>query len=115
MDRNSPSFYIEETGQGIADVESLIDYVKQTGPETWATSTSCLPCAPDVSDTSPLPPVVNSNSGVAVVDDLVTATIIPRFVPSTTSAMMHALGRLSSQHNLPVHSHLSESPGEIEW
>jgi len=107
--------------QGIADVESLIDYVKETGPDM--NSNTCIPCSTKgaVALSPPPPPTASSNVPASTaaatidVDDLVTATIIPRFVPSCTSAMMHALGRLSSLHNLPVHSHLSESPGEIEW
>ena len=40
--------------------------------------------------------------------------ITPRFVPSCTKELMKELGRLRKAYGLPVQSHLSESPGEIE-
>lgn len=41
--------------------------------------------------------------------------ITPRFVPTCTDDMLDALGELAAKHNLPVQSHLSENPSEIEW
>jgi guanine deaminase len=41
--------------------------------------------------------------------------LTPRFVPSTTEALMEGLGRLGETYNLPVQSHLSENRGEIAW
>ena len=40
--------------------------------------------------------------------------ITPRFVPCCTDALMEELGRIRKAYNLPVQSHLSENPGEIE-
>ena len=40
--------------------------------------------------------------------------ITPRFVPSCTDALMEELGRIRKAYDLPVQSHLSENPGEIE-
>ena len=40
--------------------------------------------------------------------------ITPRFVPSCTDELMEALGRIRKEYDLPVQSHLSENPGEIE-
>ena len=40
--------------------------------------------------------------------------ITPRFVPSCTDELMEALGRIREEYELPVQSHLSENPGEIE-
>ncbi|KDO21757.1 guanine deaminase [Saprolegnia parasitica CBS 223.65] len=50
-------------------------------------------------------------------DDLVTPVITPRFVPSTTSDLMHGLAALSKEQTppLPVQSHLSENGNEIAW
>ncbi|OQR82940.1 guanine deaminase [Achlya hypogyna] len=50
-------------------------------------------------------------------DDLVTPVITPRFVPSTTSTLMHGLAKISRKHSppLPVQSHLSENKNEIAW
>ena len=40
--------------------------------------------------------------------------ITPRFVPCCTDALLAALGRLRAEYGLPVQSHLSENPGEVE-
>ena len=40
--------------------------------------------------------------------------VTPRFVPSCTDALMEALGRIRAEYDLPVQSHLSENPTEIE-
>ena len=40
--------------------------------------------------------------------------ITPRFVPSCTDALMEELGRIRKVYDLPVQSHLSENPDEIE-
>lgn len=41
--------------------------------------------------------------------------ITPRFVPTCTDELLEKLGWLSEQYDVPVQSHLSENPGEIEW
>ncbi|TYZ60604.1 hypothetical protein PybrP1_004272 [[Pythium] brassicae (nom. inval.)] len=48
---------------------------------------------------------------------LVTPVVTPRFVPSTSSELMAALGAISREHEpkLPVQSHLSENRAEISW
>ena len=40
--------------------------------------------------------------------------ITPRFVPSCTDELMAALGKIRKEYDLPVQSHLSENPGEVE-
>lgn len=40
--------------------------------------------------------------------------ITPRFVPCCTDELMEALGRIRKEYDLPVQSHLSENPEEIE-
>ncbi len=40
--------------------------------------------------------------------------ITPRFVPTCTGELMEALGRIRKEYDLPVQSHLSENPGEVE-
>lgn len=40
--------------------------------------------------------------------------ITPRFVPTCTKELMEALGKLRREYDLPVQSHLSENPGEVE-
>jgi len=46
--------------------------------------------------------------------DLVKPIVTPRFVPSTTAKMMTGLGKLAQEYQIPVQSHLSENPGEIQ-
>lgn len=41
--------------------------------------------------------------------------ITPRFTPSCSDELMHGLGEIASQYNLPVQSHLSENLSEIQW
>lgn len=44
---------------------------------------------------------------------LITPIITPRFAPSCTSEMMHALGGLQKETGLPVQTHISENKNEI--
>ena len=46
---------------------------------------------------------------------LVHPIITPRFVPSCSDTMLHRLGQLAEELQLPVQSHLSENMSEIEW
>lgn len=48
-------------------------------------------------------------------DPLVHPIVTPRFVPSCSSEMMDALGKLAIRKNIPVQSHLSENVNEIAW
>lgn len=48
-------------------------------------------------------------------DSLITPVVTPRFVPSCTAELLQYLGDVSRKYDVPVQSHLSESPGEIEW
>ncbi|GMF23549.1 unnamed protein product [Phytophthora fragariaefolia] len=50
-------------------------------------------------------------------NNLLTPVITPRFVPSCTSKLMHALAEISREHTpkLPVQSHLGENRDEISW
>ena len=41
--------------------------------------------------------------------------LTPRFIPSCTDALMEKLREIRNTYDLPVQSHLSENPGEIEW
>ncbi len=46
---------------------------------------------------------------------LVRPILTPRFTPACTDDLMAALGKLASDRDLPVQSHLSENTGEIAW
>lgn len=41
--------------------------------------------------------------------------ITPRFLPSCTDGCLEKIGRLAAKYNVPVQSHLSENPSEIEY
>ena len=42
------------------------------------------------------------------------AIITPRFIPSCSNKLLKELGDLASKYEVPIQSHLSENPGEIE-
>ncbi len=46
---------------------------------------------------------------------IVLPCITPRFVPTCTGHIMHALGKIAAKYGLPIQSHMSESVNEIEW
>lgn len=46
---------------------------------------------------------------------LVKPIITPRFAPTSTRDLLKGLGELARTYQLPVQSHLSENPSEIEW
>ena len=41
--------------------------------------------------------------------------LTPRFVPACTDELMELLGEIRDRYDLPVQSHLSENPGEVEF
>lgn len=41
--------------------------------------------------------------------------LTPRFIPSCSDELMERLGQIQKQYGLPVQSHLSENPSEIQW
>lgn len=41
--------------------------------------------------------------------------ITPRFIPSCTPELLQALGELVRERQLPVQSHLNETPEEVDW
>lgn len=41
--------------------------------------------------------------------------LTPRFIPSCTDELMNELHEIQRAYNIPVQSHLSENPSEIEW
>lgn len=41
--------------------------------------------------------------------------LTPRFTPSCTDELMKKLKKIQKMYNLPLQSHLSENPNEIEW
>ena len=41
--------------------------------------------------------------------------LTPRFIPSCTNNLMAEINKINDKYNIPVQSHLSENPSEIEW
>lgn len=46
---------------------------------------------------------------------LVKPILTPRFAPTSSVKLLEEIGRLASQYNLPVQSHLSENRSEVKW
>lgn len=44
-----------------------------------------------------------------------TPILTPRFIPSVSDELMERLKKIQRRYGLPVQSHLSENPGEIDW
>lgn len=45
---------------------------------------------------------------------LVEPIITPRFAPSCTSALLHQLGALAKEYDLPIQTHIAENPDEVK-
>ena len=41
--------------------------------------------------------------------------LTPRFIPACSDKLMRAISKIREERNLPLQSHLSENPGEVEW
>lgn len=88
MDRNSTPKLQENTEQSINETIELLE------------------------EDSSLYALANSNSAEA---PLVQYILTPRFVPSTTSTLMKALGEIAEKYDLPIQSHLCENRSEVAW
>lgn len=71
----------------------------------------------DASAAQSLADTKSTISHIAQIDpnhDLVCPIITPRFAPSCSSELMHSLGALQKETNLPVQTHISENKNEIK-
>lgn len=41
--------------------------------------------------------------------------LTPRFIPSCSNELLNELKEIQMTYNIPIQSHLSENPGEVEW
>lgn len=89
MDRNSSPKLQENTEQSIRETIELLE----EDPSLYET-------------------YANGNSTEA---PLVQYILTPRFVPSTTSTLMKALGEIAEKYHLPIQSHLCENRSEVAW
>ena len=70
----------------------------------------------DASAASALEDTKATISHIASIDphySLITPIITPRFAPSCSSELMHSLGALQKETNLPVQTHISENVNEV--
>jgi guanine deaminase len=70
----------------------------------------------DVSPASALADTRATISHISSIDpnhSLITPIITPRFAPSCSSELMHGLGALRKETNLPVQTHIAENPKEV--
>ncbi|KAG0233095.1 guanine deaminase [Mortierella sp. GBAus27b] len=85
MNRASFEPLVETTESSIADTRAFIEYVHATNGSVSSTGTK----------------------------PLVTPIITPRFAISCTSDLLTELGKLAEEYNLPIQTHLCETPVEI--
>ena len=87
MDRNSPDNYVQSMKQNIDETIQLIEYVRDlAGTQHEGTLLPLLlPC------------------------------VTPRFIPTCTPELLHALGKVASQFQCHIQSHISESTDQIEY
>jgi guanine deaminase len=70
-------------------------------------------------DASPASAIADTKATIAHIEkvdpnhELVTPIITPRFAPSCSSEMMHVLGALHKETNLPIQTHISENKSEV--
>jgi len=115
MDRNSPSYYIENTAEGIEAAEEFVRSVL-SGTATGKQFLDEIEKDPTQNEIA----AITCHSKVHTLLNkpeapLVMPVITPRFVPSCTWEMMSALGKISTKYGVAVQSHLSESPNEVDW
>ena len=88
MDRNAPDSYRETTAESIAETRRFVRSMLQAREQ---------PTGKALKGPAPVP------------------VVTPRFVPTCSSELMHALGAIATEHGLLVQSHVSENPGEVAW
>ena len=106
MDRNAPDTYRETTAESIRETERFIELMAMAagagGGKGGGKGGGGAPEAVTGAGALLGPPPV--------------PVITPRFVPTCTSELMHALGDAARRHGgLLIQSHVSENTGEIAW
>ncbi|KAF9209400.1 hypothetical protein BGZ49_004705 [Haplosporangium sp. Z 27] len=86
MNQNSPDILIETAESSVRDTRAFIEFVNE----------------------------INSPFS-AEVSQLVTPIITPRFAISCTSELLAELGKLATEYNIPIQSHLCETLNEIDF
>ncbi|KAJ3062716.1 hypothetical protein HDU98_001426 [Podochytrium sp. JEL0797] len=105
----------------LSSTKTLVDVVMQLGQRGFIGKVNMDRNAPDYLTESTDESIRDTKEFVDHVlakrDPLVQPVITPRFVPSTSSRLMDALGEISASYDPPirVQSHLSENKNEIKW
>jgi guanine deaminase len=87
MDRHSPENYVQSTQQNIDETRELIEYIHKRAGKL----------------------------GERPVLPLLLPIITPRFIPTCTPELLSALGKLATEHECHIQSHISESADEVEF
>ena len=70
-------------------------------------------------DVSPASALADTRATISHIDgidpshELITPILTPRFAPSCSSELMHGLGALHKETNLPIQTHISENKNEV--
>ena len=98
--------------------ELLMELMEQTGIVSYVGKVNMDRNAPDIITEDPARSVASTGRYLDHTIGKYANTypiITPRFVPSCSEEVLEGLGRLAAERHVPVQSHLSENPGEIEW
>lgn len=106
MDRHAPDYYLEDTDTAILEAEDFVRHVLSLTEIGKAFVKEI-----DGSD----PASLFDRRPRLKAFPRVMPCVTPRFVPTCTEKLMKGLGRISLKYGVPVQSHLSETPAEIEW
>lgn len=98
--------------------ELLMELMEQSGIVSYVGKVNMDRDAPDdLREESAEISVRETSAWIAAVNDKFQNTkpiLTPRFIPSCTDELMEKLGKIRSEYDLPVQSHLSENQGEIK-
>ena len=98
--------------------EMLMEKMERTGIVSFVGKVNMDRNAPDIITEDPARSVASTERYIDHTTGKYRNTypiITPRFVPSCSDEVMEGLGKLAEKYRIPVQSHLSENPGEVQW
>ena len=101
----------------LASTIALMDMLEETGLVTFVGKVNMDRLVPDYYVETTEKSLGTTKRWLSRIKDRYENTypiLTPRFVPACSRGLLEALGKLAEEKKLPVQSHLSESPGEIE-
>ncbi|OOB78493.1 MAG: guanine deaminase [Epulopiscium sp. Nuni2H_MBin003] len=96
----------------------LMDKLEQTGLITFVGKVNMDRNSPDTLIEETNESIEETTKWLELIDGKYKYTkpiLTPRFIPSCTDELMTKLKEIRDKYDLPVQSHLSENPSEIEW